>query len=132
MKKIFAVIILFFALFFILKLTLKSSDANVEFVYMGKIYTTEKGDSVVRYNESVSKEDEELVKSAEYTFKSLRPILFNMYGEQRIKEEYPLKLTLYDDSVWHIEGTLNSGKGGTVSASINRRTGQIIYITHYK
>jgi hypothetical protein len=128
--KIIALIIFFLALFFILKLTLKSS--NVEFVYVGKIYTTEKGESVVRYNESVSHEDEELIKSAEYTFKSVSPILFNMYGEQRIKEEYPLKLTLYDDSVWHIEGTLKSSKGGTVSASINKRTGQIIYITHYK
>ena len=132
MKKKFVVIILFSALFFVLKLTLKSSNANVEFVYIGKIYTTEKGDSVVRYNESVSQDDEELIRNAEYTFKLLSPILFNMYGEQRIKEEYPLKLTLYDDSVWHIEGTLKSSKGGTVSASINKKTGKIIYITHYK
>ena len=57
-----------------------------------------------------------------------------IYGKKKIENEKPYKATLKKD-VWYIEGSFHGGlysKGGVAEAEIDKKTGQIIRVTHGK
>lgn len=60
-------------------------------------------------------------------------VLFPIYGEQSIIKQRPYEVTLINDSVWSINGTLRDGtEGGTFHMSIDKRDGRILNIWHDK
>lgn len=85
-----------------------------------------------------------LVKSEKTAVQLAEILLFQAYGEDKIKEERPYDIELVDNKTWIITGTLNDGKlsrllyggvpkfGGTFEIKINAKDAQIIYMTHYK
>jgi hypothetical protein len=59
-------------------------------------------------------------------------VLAAIYGEQKIKSEYPFEARL-DQGVWTIEGSLPSGmKGGVALIEILKDSGCILRVTHGK
>lgn len=60
------------------------------------------------------------------------PILFNIYGRELILEERPYEIYLFGD-YWIMLGTLKGDTmGGTFSFAINRKTCEVIGISHGK
>lgn len=60
-------------------------------------------------------------------------ILSNIYGEEQINSELPLKITLINDRFWRVEGSLSPKMvGGTAVILIKKADGQIQYIHHTK
>ena len=60
------------------------------------------------------------------------PILFNVYGKETIINERPYEIYLFGD-IWFMNGTMpRQMKGGTFSIAINRKTCEVIGITHGK
>ncbi len=69
--------------------------------------------------------EKELVELAE-------PILFRIYGKEEILNERPYDYYRFGD-FWILTGTLpKQSKGGTFNIKINRKTCQIINISHGK
>lgn len=104
----------------------KSMDDSC-FLYKGQVFTKTANSSNVgtKSNSSV------VVPNAKYAFILLEPILYSKYGRNQIRDQFPLQITLYDDSVWFIEGTKrNLDRGGVVHASINKKDGKIILVSH--
>lgn len=54
-----------------------------------------------------------------------------VYGENIFKKK-PFKAKLKNDSIWIVEGTLHTQKGGVPYAEINAKTCEVIKITHGK
>ncbi|MEO7215885.1 NTF2 fold immunity protein [Mucilaginibacter sp.] len=69
-------------------------------------------------------DEESFVKSAE-------AVLFDVYGEKKIKAERPYKVG-QADGYWMMTGYLWAEKGGVFYIMINAKTGQVIYLTHGK
>ncbi|MEI6124550.1 MAG: NTF2 fold immunity protein [Bacteroidota bacterium] len=75
---------------------------------------------------------EVLINDEQTLIKIVEPILFNIYGQEQIVSERPYETYLFDD-YWLMRGTLPKGmKGGTFSIAINRKTCEVIGITHGK
>ena len=55
----------------------------------------------------------------------------NTYGN-KIDENKPFEAKKINDSIWVVEGLLNSQKGGVPYAEINAKTCEIINMTHGK
>jgi len=64
-------------------------------------------------------------------------VLIPVYGKSVVDSERPFKATL-KNSVWTITGTLHCVPpdspcpGGTAELRISKRTGQILFMTHYQ
>lgn len=60
-------------------------------------------------------------------------VLFESYGKDMIEDERPYKVSIENDSIWHLEGTFWSiGYGGVFEISISAKDGKVIYMTHGK
>jgi hypothetical protein len=91
-----------------------------------ELYKLLKDSTQKRFHERILINNEkELVELAE-------PILFRIYGKEEILNERPYDYYRFGD-FWILTGTLpKQSKGGTFNIKINRKTCQIINISHGK
>jgi len=91
-----------------------------------ELYKLLKDSTQKRFHERILINNEkELVELAE-------PILFRIYGKDKILNERPYDYYRFGD-FWILTGTLpKQSKGGTFNIKINRKTCQIINISHGK
>lgn len=85
-----------------------------------------------------------LVKNEEKAIEIAEKVLFEYYGESKIKKERPYNIILVNNKLWVITGSLNKGIfdyllfgnipkfGGTFEIKIDAKTARIIEIMHYK
>ncbi len=74
-----------------------------------------------------------LVTKEETAVKIAIPILVETYGEDKIKSEWPYKVSIKNDSIWNIEGSFNSiGFGGVFEIQISAKDGRVLYMMHGK
>jgi hypothetical protein len=75
---------------------------------------------------------EVLINDAQTLTRIVEPILFDVYGESEIIRERPYETYLFDD-YWVMMGTSPEGmKGGNFEIVVNRRTCEVVGITHGK
>ena len=73
-----------------------------------------------------------LINNKEELIAFAEPLLFKIYGKENIVSERPYEIYLFDDN-WIMMGTLPEGwLGGTFSIAINRKTCEVLGITHGK
>jgi hypothetical protein len=73
-----------------------------------------------------------LINSKEELILFAEPLLFKIYGKENIVSERPYEIYLFGDN-WIMMGTLPAGwLGGTFSIAINRKTCEVLGITHGK
>ena len=76
---------------------------------------------------------EKKVKNLSFERDSIYADKVPIYGEQAIIKQRPYEVTLINDSIWSINGTLRDGaEGGTFHMSIDKRDGRILNIWHDK
>lgn len=85
-----------------------------------------------------------LVKNEETAVQLAEILLFQVYGEDKIKSQRPYEVKLVKNNIWIITGSLNENIfqkllygnfpkfGGTFEVKIDAKNAQVIYITHYK
>ena|ERR1035437_1780497 len=75
---------------------------------------------------------EVLINDEKELIQLVEPILFKIYGKNKIIQERPYNAYLFRD-YWMLTGTLPEGmKGGTFSIGINRKTCEVVGISHGK
>ena len=74
--------------------------------------------------------DKGIIPDAETACKVAIPIIKAMYGEQQLKSELPLQITLVNNKYWTIEGTLHTSKGGVVFMTMNKNNGCVLNLMH--
>jgi len=78
-----------------------------------------------------------LVSDEETAIKVAEPILFKIYGQEKIKEERPYEINKVNN-YWIINGTMKNSQfgilkfGGTFNIIIDSNNGEIIQVTHGK
>lgn len=73
-----------------------------------------------------------LIKDSITLIHIIEPILFDIFGEQEILSERPYEVHLFGDN-WLAMGTLPKDyHGGTFEVIINRKTCEIIHLSHGK
>lgn len=73
-----------------------------------------------------------IIKTKETAISVVEPILFDLYGKEKIVNQQPYKVCNIRN-YWIIEGSLPKGfKGGTFFIIIDSRNGEIIQLTHGK
>ena len=74
-----------------------------------------------------------LVTKEETAVGIAEPILFESHGKGQIEDQRPYRVTIENDSIWHIEGTFNSiGFGGVFDIKISAKNGKVLYMMHGK
>lgn len=128
-KKILPILFLFLVMescYFISNTRKKERMDDSCFLYKGQVLTKNARSSKVG-----RKKNSSVVPNAKSAFILIEPILYSKYGRNQIRGQFPLQITLYDDSIWFIEGTKNNlNRGGVVHASINKKDGKIILVSH--
>ena len=71
-----------------------------------------------------------IIPDAETARKVAIPIIKAVYGEQQLKSELPLQITLVNNKYWTIEGTLHTSKGGVVFMTMNKNNGCVLNLMH--
>ena len=71
-----------------------------------------------------------IIPDAETACKVAIPIIKAVYGEQQLKSELPLQITLVNNKYWTIEGTLHTSKGGVVFMTMNKNNGCVLKLMH--
>ncbi|UFK98254.1 YbbC/YhhH family protein [Kaistella faecalis] len=101
-------------------------------------------DRYTALNQQVSNCDGCTVKNEETAVDIAEEILFETYGQSRIKDQRPYEVRLLGNKVWSLKGTLNNSTveklvsggmpafGGTFEIDIDPRDGKILKIIHYK
>lgn len=73
-----------------------------------------------------------LIKDSITLIHIIEPILFDIYGERKIVSEQPYEVHLFGDN-WLAMGSLpKDNMGGTFEVVINRKTCEIIHLSHGK
>ncbi|HPT14446.1 MAG TPA: YbbC/YhhH family protein [Bacteroidales bacterium] len=73
-----------------------------------------------------------LIPNDEVAIKIAEPILFNIYGKNKIVNEKPYRISLIDN-YWLIMGSLSKNTdGGVFEIVINAKDGKIIGVSHGK
>jgi len=73
-----------------------------------------------------------LINDSQTAIKIAEPILFEIYGEDKIKHQKPYEVNLVNNH-YVINGTLMVGEqGGTFLIIIDARNAKVLKITHYK
>ncbi|MCK9311372.1 MAG: YbbC/YhhH family protein [Bacteroidales bacterium] len=73
-----------------------------------------------------------LIKDSITLIHIIEPILFDIYGEREIVSEQPYEVHLFGDN-WLAMGSLpKDNMGGTFEVVINRKTCEIIHLSHGK
>jgi hypothetical protein len=76
--------------------------------------------------------NEELLPNEEVAIAVAEPILFNIYGKERIMEERPYK-TIRSGEHWVIEGHLDDDMlGGVFEIILSSKDGRVMKISHGK
>ena len=74
-----------------------------------------------------------LVTKEETAVGIAEPILFESHGKGQIEDQRPYRVTIENDSIWHIKGTFNSiGFGGVFDIKISAKNGKVLYMMHGK
>jgi len=77
--------------------------------------------------------EECLVTKEETAVGIAESVLFESYGKDMIKGERPYKVSVENDSIWHLEGTFWSiGFGGVFEIDIAAKDGRVKYLMHGK
>ena len=77
--------------------------------------------------------EECLVTKEETAVGIAESVLFESYGKDQIKDQRPYKVSIENDSFWHLEGTFWSiGFGGVFEIDISAKDGRVKYMTHGK
>jgi hypothetical protein len=69
------------------------------------------------------------VPNQETAIKIAEAIWLPIYGKE-IYSKKPFKVTLQNDSIWIVEGTLNRGKGGVPYIEIQKKDCKILKVIH--
>lgn len=81
---------------------------------------------------NVAKNDKLIIEDKATAIGVAEPILFNIYGKEKIIGEKPYEIYLIENH-WIIQGTLPKGsKGGTFLIIIDGRNSEVLKITHGK
>ncbi|REC71728.1 MULTISPECIES: YbbC/YhhH family protein [Epilithonimonas] len=78
-----------------------------------------------------------LITDEETAVKVAEPILFKIYGQEKIKEERPYEINKVNN-YWIINGTMENSElgtlkfGGTFNIIIDSNNGEVIQVTHGK
>lgn len=73
-----------------------------------------------------------LIKDSATAIAIAEPILFNVFGRNKILNERPYEVYLID-GYWYLSGTIPKGsKGGGFEIIFSAKDGQIKRLTHYK
>ena len=60
-------------------------------------------------------------------------VLFENFGEDKIKAEKPYIVSIENDSIWNIRGSFNKiGDGGVFNIRISAKDGKVLEIYHEK
>jgi hypothetical protein len=60
-------------------------------------------------------------------------VLFENFGEDKIKEEKPYIVSIENDSIWNIRGSFNKiGFGGVFNIRISAKDGKVLEMYHEK
>jgi hypothetical protein len=81
--------------------------------------------------EYILTEKQNILKDKNLAIKVAEPILFSIYGEQKIKNERPYNIFL-KENFWIITGTLHTTKGGTFLIIIDARNSKVLRVIHGK
>ena len=108
------------------------------FIYKGTATERENTNSFQGLNYSDSAKSENtgnrfkkgIIPDAETACKVAIPIIKAVYGEQQLKSELPLQITLVNNKYWTIEGTLHTSKGGVVFMTMNKNNGCVLKLMH--
>ena len=108
------------------------------FIYKGTATERENTDSFQGLNYSDSTKsgniesifDKGIISDAETACKVAITIIKAVYGEQQLKSELPLQITLDNNKYWTIEGTLHTSKGGVVFMTMNKNNGCVLKLMH--
>jgi len=74
---------------------------------------------------------EVLIKDEQTLLSIAEPILFNLYSKEEIIAERPYEIYQFGD-YWIMLGTMEYQKGGTFSFAINKKTCEVLGISHGK
>ncbi len=110
----------------------ENSKDSLGRLFLGKdVAKTELEEFINDSKSSISK-GRILIADKEMLISIAEPILFEIYGKEDIIAERPYEIYLFDD-YWFMRGTLPTNtKGGTFSIAINRKTCEVIGISHGK
>jgi hypothetical protein len=101
-------------------------------LYSGEVIAKQELDKFLEDSTANLLRKEILIKDKRKLISVVEPILFDVYGKQKILEERPYEIYLFGD-YWIMMGTLPNGmKGGTFTIVINRRTCEVKGISHGK
>jgi len=110
----------------------KYSKDSIGRVFLGKEIAKEELTKFIHSPSTNLVKGRVLIKSREMLISIAEPILFEIYGKKDIISERPYEVYLLGD-YWLMKGTLPSHMiGGTFTIAINRKTCEIIGITHGK
>ena len=60
-------------------------------------------------------------------------VLFENFGENKIKAEKPYIISIENDSIWNIRGSFNNiGDGGVFNIRISAKDGKVLEMYHEK
>jgi hypothetical protein len=98
----------------------------------GEIYSKEQLHRFLSDSTSNLLNGEILINDKESLIEIAEPILYKVYGKEKIINQRPYEIYLFGD-YWIMNGTLpRNMKGGTFSIALNRKTCKVIGIAHGK
>jgi hypothetical protein len=110
----------------------KQKEINLNSPVIYKDQVTNKIDSIDLYSFKTRCQINTVIPDKTTAIKYAFILLSNVYGENNIRNEFPLNI-LQKDSNWIITGTLEEGYlGGTAYINIDMKTGTVNEIIHFK
>jgi hypothetical protein len=101
-------------------------------IFLGKDFAKTELEKFINDPKSNISKGRILITNKEMLISIAEPILFEIYGKEDIIDERPYEIYLFDD-YWYMTGTLPKNmKGGTFSIVINRKTCEVVGISHGK
>lgn len=106
------------------------------FVYKGKLISSGQGSDSLAKSLGVDKANQfsgkegcsnDLIPDAKTAYHVSYPILCAIYGENVIKREQPLKISLVNERFWHIEGMLHA-----THMTLDKMDGRVLVLFHTK
>jgi hypothetical protein len=109
-----------------------SSSDSLKRVSIGEAFSKEQLKRFLNDSTENLIRGEVLLNDKQSLIQLAEPILFRIYGKEDIVEERPYEIYLIGD-YWIMSGTLPRDMlGGTFSIAVNRKTCEVIGITHGK
>lgn len=76
-----------------------------------------------------------IIRNDTLAFQIASILLYDIYGKDNIKRQFPAQVSLINDSVWHVTGNLpqdGKSEGGTFNIWIDKFQGKVLHFTHEK